>query len=99
MLKATGEAFPEAVDDVIPFIARESNSQGTTVFSLQDADPILYETAPRKLLDLVDAIVGDPDFGSVYGLKRVLERLVVADATIVGSPKYQRLLLLASRDV
>ena len=99
MLRASGQAFPEAVDDVIPFLAKESG-QGhvTTIHSLGEADAELYELAPRKLLDLVDAIVGDSDAGSVYGLKKVLDRIVEADATVVGLAKYQRLRQLASRE-
>ncbi|BAV50423.1 hypothetical protein MesoLj113a_70550 [Mesorhizobium sp. 113-1-2] len=46
MLRATGDAFPEAVDDVIPLITQEPAVRGTTVFSLRDADPALYKLAP-----------------------------------------------------
>ena len=86
MLMATGDAFPAAVDAVLPFILQEPTSQGTTVFSLREADQLLYQLAPRKLLDVVEALVGDGEPGSVYGLRQVLKRLVEVDATIVGSP-------------
>lgn len=100
MLRAAGEAFPEAVDDVIPFLATETGqAHMTTIHSLGDADAALYDLAPGKLLDLVDAIVGDSDAGSVHGLKRVLDRVLETDATIVGLAKYQRLRQLASRDI
>ncbi|BCH18942.1 hypothetical protein MesoLjLa_57930 [Mesorhizobium sp. L-2-11] len=46
MLRAKGDAFPEAVDDVIPLITQEPAVRGTTVFSLRDADPALYKLAP-----------------------------------------------------
>lgn len=98
MLRATGEAFPEAVDDVIPLITQEPAARGTTVFSLRDADPALYKLAPRKLLDLLDAIVGAGEPGSVYSLKIVLDRLLEADPAVADLPKYQRLLLAAARD-
>lgn len=99
MLRATGDAFPEAVDQVIPFVTPESGEPyGTTLFSLGDADNVLYALAPRKLLDLVDALVGDNDAGSIYGLRKVLDRLLETDPTIAGSPKYQRLRLIA-RDI
>jgi hypothetical protein len=98
MLRATGDAFPEAVDDVIPLITQEPAARGTTVFSLRDADPALYKLAPRKLLDLLDAIVGAAEPASVYGLKIVLDRLFEADPSVAASPKYQRLVLAAGRD-
>jgi hypothetical protein len=99
MLRASGAAFPHAVDDVIPFVAKEDGQgQLTTIHSLGDADDALYELAPRKLLDLVDAIVGDSDAGSVFGLKKVLDRILGKDGTVVGVAKYQRLRRLASRE-
>lgn len=73
--------------------------QGNTVFSLRDADPALYKLAPRKLLDLLDAIVGASEPGRVYGLKIVLDRLLEADPAVTSLPKYQGLVLAAGRDV
>lgn len=92
------EYLSSAVDDVIPLITQEPAARGTTVFSLRDADPALYKLAPRKLLDLLDAIVGAAEPGSVYGLKIVLDRLFEADPSVAASPKYQRLVLAAGRD-
>jgi hypothetical protein len=60
ILLATGEAFPEACDIIIPFIRPEDAGRETTVFSIANAPEELYEAAPSKMLDMIMAVVGEP---------------------------------------
>jgi hypothetical protein len=57
ILRATGDAFPEAVDVIIPFIRPDDPHSHSTVFSIAEAAEAL--SAPSKMLDLIAAIVGE----------------------------------------
>jgi hypothetical protein len=58
ILLATGEAFPEACDIIIPLIRPEDAGAETTVFSISNAPDGLYEAVPSKMLDTIVAVVG-----------------------------------------
>ena len=75
ILRATGEAFPEAAETIIPFVRPEDRQGHTTIFSLSQEPDSFYETAPEKVLDLLSAIVGDAAPGSVYSLGSAISRL------------------------
>ena len=68
ILLATGEAFPEAADVIIPFIQPDDPHSHSTIFSIAEADEVLFQVAPAKMLDMMVAVVGDAPLGSVYGL-------------------------------
>jgi hypothetical protein len=97
ILCATEEAFPEAVDVVLPFIRSDDPRSLTTVYSLAEAPDSLYKAAPEKMLNLIAAVVGEASPSSVYGLGKALTRLRALDPTLAGSRRFQKLLNSASQ--
>ena len=91
ILRATGEAFPEAADKLIPFIRPENPRNHTSIYSLSGADDVIYKDSPEKVLDLTAAIVGDAPNGSVYGLSTVLNRIRQHAPHLSSTTKFQRL--------
>jgi hypothetical protein len=96
ILLATGEAFPEACNIIIPFIRPDSQREQTTVFSISRASDALYEAAPSKMLDMIEAVVGEAPPGSVYSLGNALSRLRAIDPKLADTRKFQKLLTYAS---
>lgn len=96
ILLATGGAFPEACDIIIPFIRPEDARSHTTVFSITRPPDALYEAVPSKMLDLIAAVVGEAPPASVYGLGKALSRLRAIDAKLADTRKFQKLLTYAS---
>jgi hypothetical protein len=96
ILLATGEAFPEASETILPFI-RPDRGDHTTVFSISRAPDQLYEAAPSKMLDVVEAVVGEAPPGTIYALNRALSRLRAIDPKLADTRKFQKLLTYASR--
>ncbi len=92
ILLATGEAFPEACDIIIPFIQPDDPRAHTTVFSIAEAPDGLYEAAPSKMLDMIAAVVGEALPSSVYALGKVLSRLRAIDPKLADTRKFQKLL-------
>ena len=97
ILRATGDAFGEATDVIIPFIQPEDPRRHTSVFSLGDAPEALYKVAPSKMLDLLSAVVGDAAPGSIYSLDKALSKLEAADPSLTSTRKFQKLMTAASR--
>jgi hypothetical protein len=96
ILRATGNAFPEAADIVIPFIRPEDSRRHTSVHSISEADEVLYTSAPQKMLDLLAAVVGDALVKSVYGLNKVLDRIRAVNSQLADTKKFQKLVSKAS---
>lgn len=96
ILRATGEAFPEAVDVVIPFIRPDEPRSHTTIFSIAAAPDQLYLASPEKMLDLIAAVVGDTSQGSVIALGKALSRIRALEPRLADTRKYQKLLNYAS---
>lgn len=92
ILLATGDAFPDAADVILPYIRPDEPKSQRTVYSISGATEGLYKSAPEKLLDVVAAVVGDAPAGSVYALERVLARLRAVDPQIANKRKFQKLL-------
>jgi hypothetical protein len=99
ILGATGEAFPEAADIIIPFVRPEKQESHTTVFSISGFPEAYYRRSPAKVLDLLAAVVGDAPGGSVYSLNKALSRLQQASAEPAKTRKFQNLLKAASPHV
>ncbi|WP_025037050.1 hypothetical protein [Bradyrhizobium sp. DOA9] len=97
ILLATGDAFAEAADAIIPFIQPDESRSQSSIFSIARADEALYKAAPSKLLDLLAAVVGDAPLGSIYALREVLSRLRSIAPVLADSRKFQKLLSLASQ--
>ena len=99
ILIATGDAFPDAAETIIPFVRPEERQGHTTVFSLAQAPSEFYKTAPAKFLDLLAAIVGDAVPGSVFSLGSALSRLRDVAPELAGTKKFQKLMIAASPHV
>ena len=99
ILRAAGDAFPEAAETIIPFVRPEERQSHTTVFSLAQAPSEFYKTAPAKVLDLLAAIVGDAAPGSVYSLGSALSRLRDVAPDLAETKKFQKLMIAASPHV
>jgi hypothetical protein len=95
ILRASGEAFPQAAEAIIPFIQPEDPRHHTSVYSISNADDVMYAVAPDKMLDLIAAVVGDSSGPSLYGLMKVLERIRGHAPSLANSRKFQRLESLA----
>jgi hypothetical protein len=97
ILRAAGDAFPEACDIIIPFIQPDDRRAQTTVFSIAEAPDGLYESAPSKMLDMIAVVVGEALPSSVYSLGKVLSRLRAFDPQLADTRKFQKLLTYASQ--
>ncbi|HUN00653.1 MAG TPA: hypothetical protein PLI96_09260 [Halothiobacillus sp.] len=95
ILCASGIAFPEAVDVIVPFIRPDTPQGHTSVYSISNADDILYSSSPEKMLELIAAVVGDAPAQSAYRLGKVLERIRQNAPQLANSMKFQKLLGLA----
>jgi hypothetical protein len=91
ILRATGEAFPEAADVIIPFIRPERPGRHSAVYSIAKADQILFTSSPAKMLDLLSAVVGDPPPASVHALQQALARIQAADPKLADTRRFQKL--------
>jgi len=96
ILRASGDAFPQAADAIIPFIRPEDPRLHTSVHSISRADDLIYAVSPEKMLDLIVAVVGDAPTRSVYGLTSVLDRIRKYAPHLADSKKFQRLVDSAS---
>jgi hypothetical protein len=97
ILRATGDAFPEAAEIILPFIQAEDSRTQSTIFSISDAPDELFRLAPSKMLDVAAAVVGEALPGSVYGLGKTLSRLQTIDPSLAETRKFQKLLIAASQ--
>ena len=96
ILRATGAAFPQAAEVIIPFIRPDHPGRHTSVFSITTADDILFTTEPAKMLELLSAVVGKAPPASVYSLQHALDRVIAADPTLTNSITFQRLRVCAA---
>jgi hypothetical protein len=96
ILMATGDAFPEAADIIIPFIRPDDPRSHSTVFSIAEAPNALYASSPSKMLDLIAAVVGDASPGSIYLLGKALERIRALDPKLADTRKFQKLINYAT---
>ena len=91
ILQATGEAFPEAADVIIPFIRADRPGRYDTVYSIANAEDVLFSSSSTKMLDVLSAVVGDPPPASVYALQQALTRIQAVDPELTNTPQFQRL--------
>jgi hypothetical protein len=96
ILRASGNAFAEAADVIIPFIRPEDPSRHTSIYSLSQADDLLYSSEPDKMLDLLAAVVGDAPMRSVFALSETLARLRTHAPALADTKKFQKLMSVAS---
>lgn len=91
LLRATGAAFPQAVEVVLPFVRAEDPRGHTSVYSLSEACEQLYASAPEKMLELLSAVVGDAPPQSIYGLGAALDKLSKVASQLVQTKRFQKL--------
>ncbi len=96
ILRASGAAFPEAAEVIVPFIRPEDPRRHTSVYSISKADDVLYSSSPERMLDLVAAVVGEAPARSAYGLGKALERIREHASPLANTKKFQKLLGFAS---
>jgi hypothetical protein len=97
ILLATGDAFSEAADVIIPFIQPDDPRSHTTMFSIAEAPDEIFCVAPSKMLDMIAAVVGDALPGSVYALGKALSRLRTIAPALAETRKFEKLLNSASQ--
>jgi len=95
ILRGAGAAFPQAAKVIIPFIRSEDPRNHTSVYSLSQAEDILFSTSPESVLDLAAALVGEASAGSVYGLDAILKRVRHYAPEFANSKKFQKLISLS----
>lgn len=91
LLRATGGAFPKAVEAVLPFVRAEDPRSHTSIYSLSQAGPSFYALAPERMLELLSAVVGDAPSQSIYALRTALDKLSKAGPKLVQTKRFQRL--------
>lgn len=91
ILRATGPAFSEAADVIIPFIRPEGPNRHTSVYSIAEADEFLFTSFPSKVLDLLSATVGEALPASVHALRKALIRIRTADPKLADTREFQKL--------
>ncbi|MEA2975682.1 MAG: hypothetical protein QOF19_1202 [Alphaproteobacteria bacterium] len=91
LLRATGDAFPQAVEVILPFVRAEDPRGHTSIYSLSEAGLSFYALAPEKMLELLSAIVGDAPPQSIYSLRTVLDKLSKANPKLVQTKRFQKL--------
>lgn len=96
ILRASGAAFPEAADVIIPFIRPEDPNRHTSIYAISDADDGLYAASPDKMLDLIAAVVGDGSAGSPRSLDKALARVREHKPALTETRPFQRLISIAS---
>jgi hypothetical protein len=97
ILRATGDAFWEAAEVIVPLLRPDDPKSHSTVFSIASASDELYQLSPSKMLELADALVSEETDGNIYSLDKVLSRVREHDPSLANSRKFQRLLNRASK--
>lgn len=95
ILRESGAAFPEAAEVIIPFI-RPDDGHHTSLYSISEAEDVLYSSSPEKMLDLVAAVTEGTPARSIYGLRKALDRIREHAPHLANTKKFQKLLGLAS---
>lgn len=96
ILRESGAAFPEAAQVIVPFIRPEDPRHHTSLYSISEADDVLYSSSPESMLDLVAAVAGEPVARRTYELRKALERIREHAPHLANTKKFQKLLGLAS---
>ena len=91
LLAATGDAFPEAAEAIIPFIRPDDPRRHTAIFSIAQAPDLFYKVCPTKVLDLIAAIVGDSPPRNFINIDQALSKIRSAEPDLANSRKFQKL--------
>lgn len=94
LLLASGNAFPEAAETIIPLIQSEGPEQ-LGVYSISKAPDELFASYPEGMLDLVSAAIGGAPVGGVYGLDKILERIKEHAPALAKARKFWKLARIA----
>lgn len=95
LLLATGDAFGEAAPIVIPFVRPEEARAHSSVFSIAEADPEIYNVAPDQMLNLLSAVAGDAASQSLYGMSKALDKLAECAPRLAETKAFQKLKMQA----
>ena len=62
------------------------------MFSIAGAPDELFQLSPSKMLDLINALVGEEAGGSIYSFDKALKRIRDYDPSLANTRKFQKLL-------
>jgi CHASE2 domain len=96
ILRASGDAFPQTAEVIIPFIQPEDPRQQETTRISRRLRSKSNGRSCEKMLDLIAAVVRDSPARTVYGLTKVLDRIREHSPRLASLKKFQRLVSLAS---
>lgn len=96
ILRASGAAFPHAVEVILPFIRPDDHRGRSTVNSVSSFDDMLYSSFPERMLDLIAAVVGERAGHGAHGVGKALELICTNAPQLTSTKKYQRLLGLVN---
>lgn len=95
MATSAGDAFPEAVEAILPALRPASCTNRSMVDDISDGKLALYDSHPEAAVDLLSAVV-DPE-RPPRELAPILERLGAASPGIVERQSYRSLLGIVRR--
>jgi hypothetical protein len=95
MATSAGDAFPEAVEAILPALRPASRTNRSMVDDISDGKLALYDSHPDAAADLLNAVV-DPEHPP-RELGPILERLAAAGPGVAERPSFRRLLGIVRR--
>lgn len=93
LVMKSGEAFPEALDQLLPYLTQVQESGGVPALRLSDSP----ERFPRETLTLLWRLYGPSSTHNLYGIPKILDRLIAAEPTIELDRRLQSLDYRAER--
>lgn len=89
----SGEAFPEALDQLLPYLTQIQESGGVPALRVSECP----ERFPRETLTLLWRLYGPSSTHNLYGIPKILDRLIAAEPTIELDRRLQSLDYRAER--
>ena len=96
MVCATGDAFPEALNVVLPFL--NAGEGMNTLYRLKKDEAAIIQNYPSEVLGLLDMVIREPKHVP-YDLDTVVNEIVAVERTLANDPRCKRLrrLIAAAR--
>jgi len=92
ILCASGAAFPEAAEVIMPFIRPDEPQHQMSIYMLSEADDVLFSSSPERMLDLVAAVVEEAQAQNAFGLGKALDRIRGHAPQLANTKKFQKLI-------
>lgn len=94
---SAGEAFPEALDAILPYIKPIRDDWPSLYFAAREEAAPTIQRHPRQTLSLLWALLKPADYGQSNELTKVLDRIQAADASLERDRRFQLLEARAMR--